>query len=276
MHIATRARSMRSCTRAPSEPGAVAPAARARAVGLAALVAAVALSACAPAALMGQAPGASSAPSASGPVDTSTAIADAAFAPASTTGSAARPRSNTTAAAPPSADVERGMASWYGPGFAGRLTANGEIFDPSQLTAAHKTLPFNTLVRVVNEDNGRSVVVRINDRGPFKPGRVIDLSRAGAEAVGMVGSGVARVRLEVLTLPDGVVRVAASGGLRDFDVVSRSHAVGTLFVLEPRVGGGPVVVRVVGQDVPADVAADVLVGYELFAVVGSEAHLHLD
>ena len=256
-----------------SEPGSRAPSARTRPVGLAVLVAVVALSACAPAALMGQAP---SAPSASGPVDTSTAIADAAFAPATTSGSAARPRSSAAAAARPSVDVERGMASWYGPGFAGRLTANGEIFDPSQLTAAHKTLPFNTLVRVVNEDNGRSVVVRINDRGPFKPGRVIDLSRAGAEAVGMVGSGVARVRLELLTLPDGVVRVAATGGLRAFDVVSRLHAVGTLFVLEPRVGGEPVVVRVVGQDVPADVAADVLVGYELFAVVGSEAHVHVD
>ncbi|MFO7546088.1 MAG: septal ring lytic transglycosylase RlpA family protein [Trueperaceae bacterium] len=244
-----------------------------RGVGLAALALAAALSACAPAALMGQAPGT---PSGAGPIDTSTAIADAAFAPAATTSSAARPRTNAATAARPSPAAERGMASWYGPGFAGRLTANGEIFDPSQLTAAHKTLPFNTLVRVVNEDNGRSVVVRINDRGPFKPGRVIDLSRAGAEAMGMVGAGVARVRLELLTLPDGVVRVAAAGALRDFDVVSRLHAVGTLFVLEPRVGGAPVVVRVVGQDVPADVAADVLVGYELFAVVGSEAHLHDD
>lgn len=237
----------------------------------------LALSACAPAALMGQGPsGQAGAGASSGatPIDTSTAIADAAFAPGSATSAA--PRSGPSAAARPSSNVERGEASWYGPGFAGRLTANGEVFDPSQLTAAHKTLPFNTLVRVVNEDNGRSVVVRINDRGPFKPGRIIDLSRAGAEAIGMVGSGVARVRLELLTLPDGVVRVAAAGTLRGFEVMSRLHAVGTLFVLEPRIGGEPVVVRVVSQAVPADSAADILVGFELFAVVGSEAHLHVD
>ncbi len=165
---------------------------------------------------------------------------------------------------------QQGMASWYGPGFAGRRTANGEIFDPSQLTAAHKELPFNTLVRVHNLDNGSSVVVRINDRGPFVHGRIIDLSRAGAEAIGMIGSGTARVRLEPITLPAGFVRVGATGGLRGFEVLSRAHAIGTLLVLEPTDGGESVVVRVVGQDVPSETGADILVGLELYARVGAE------
>lgn len=168
------------------------------------------------------------------------------------------------------------MASWYGPGFAGRHTANGEVFDPSQLTAAHKELPFNTLVRVHNLENGRSVVVRINDRGPFKPGRIIDLSRAGAEAIGMIGSGVAHVQLELLTLPEGMFRVGASGELRGYEVKTRLHPIGSLLVLAPPVGGDPLVVRVVSQEMPVEEPADLLVGYELFALVGSEVHVHDD
>jgi rare lipoprotein A len=100
---------------------------------------------------------------------------------------------------------ESGIASWYGGKFQGRKTANGETFDTSQLTAAHKTLPFGTIVTVVNLQNEKSVEVRINDRGPFVEGRIIDLSRAGADAIGMVGSGVAPVRLEIISGPkDGV------------------------------------------------------------------------
>jgi rare lipoprotein A len=100
---------------------------------------------------------------------------------------------------------ESGIASWYGGKFQGRKTANGETFDTSQLTAAHKTLPFGTIVKVVNLQNEKSVEVRINDRGPFVEGRIIDLSRAGADAIGMVGSGVAPVRLEIISGPkDGV------------------------------------------------------------------------
>lgn len=171
---------------------------------------------------------------------------------------------------------QTGLASWYGPGFAGRLTANGEIFDPSQLTAAHKELPFNTLVRVTNQWNNMSVVVRINDRGPFRPGRIVDLSRAGAEAIDMIGSGVAQVTLEVLTLPEGVVRVEADGQLSGFEVVSRFHPVGTLLVLTPMVGGAPLVVRVVSQSLPIESPADILVGYELYASVGSQARLHVN
>lgn len=92
---------------------------------------------------------------------------------------------------------QSGQASWYGPGFAGNRTANGETYDPSQLTAAHRSLPFNTRVRVTNQRNGRSVVVRVNDRGPFVGGRVIDLSAAAADVIGMRGSGVAPVTLQI-------------------------------------------------------------------------------
>ncbi len=91
-----------------------------------------------------------------------------------------------------------GPASWYGGKFHGRTTANGERFDMNQLTAAHRSLPFGTRVRVTNERNGRSVVVRINDRGPFIGNRIIDLSRGAAAAVGMVSTGVAPVRVDVL------------------------------------------------------------------------------
>lgn len=91
-----------------------------------------------------------------------------------------------------------GMASWYGPGFHGARTASGERFDQFAMTAAHKTLPFGTLVRVTNLNNGRSVLVRINDRGPFTPGRTIDLSRGAAEVIGLVSSGVGSVRIEVM------------------------------------------------------------------------------
>ena len=91
-----------------------------------------------------------------------------------------------------------GSASWYGAQFHGRKTANGERFDMNQLTAAHRSLPFGTKVRVTNQKNGKSVVVRINDRGPFVGRRVIDLSRGAAQAVNMIGSGVAPVKLQVL------------------------------------------------------------------------------
>ena len=85
--------------------------------------------------------------------------------------------------------VQSGKASWYGPGFHGKLTANGERFNTNDLTAAHKTLAFGTKVRVTNERTGTSVVVRINDRGPYAHGRVIDLSKAAAQAVGIEGVG---------------------------------------------------------------------------------------
>jgi len=90
---------------------------------------------------------------------------------------------------------EEGRASWYGPGFHGHSTTCGERYDMHAMTAAHKILPMNTMVRVTNLDNGRNVTVRINDRGPFVSGRVIDLSLAAARGLGMTGNGTARVRL---------------------------------------------------------------------------------
>ncbi len=93
-------------------------------------------------------------------------------------------------AAPKSArSGQVGQASWYGPGFHGRRTANGETFNAGAYTAAHRYLPFGTRLKVVNKNNGRSVVVRINDRGPFHGGRIIDLSRASAQAIGLSGVG---------------------------------------------------------------------------------------
>ena len=96
---------------------------------------------------------------------------------------------------------QEGLASWYGGKFQGRQTASGEIFDTNQFTAAHKTLPFGTIVKVTNLETGESTVVRINDRGPFIPGRIIDLSRAAAAAIGLAGKGVAKVRIQVIS-PD--------------------------------------------------------------------------
>ncbi|MFH1874849.1 MAG: septal ring lytic transglycosylase RlpA family protein [Pseudomonadota bacterium] len=88
-----------------------------------------------------------------------------------------------------------GQASWYGPGFSGRKTASGERFRPSALTAAHRSLPFGTMVEVTNLANNRTVVVRINDRGPYAKNRIIDLSQRAAQKIGMIKSGTAKVKL---------------------------------------------------------------------------------
>lgn len=95
----------------------------------------------------------------------------------------------------------KGEASWYGGKFIGRQTANGEIFDTMQYTAAHKTLPFNTIVEVTNLDNGKKTTVRINDRGPFIKGRIIDLSQKAAEDIDMVKTGTAKIVLKVIKMP---------------------------------------------------------------------------
>jgi len=97
---------------------------------------------------------------------------------------------------------ETGVASWYGPSFYGRPTANGEIYDGDKMTAAHKTLPLPVNVRVTNLENGRSVIVRVNDRGPFARGRIIDLSRRAAELLDMTRAGVAKVRVTYLSRAD--------------------------------------------------------------------------
>jgi len=95
-------------------------------------------------------------------------------------------------------EIDGGMASYYGNELAGNRTANGERFDPGELTAAHRTLPFGSMVRVTNMSTGDSVIVRINDRGPFSRGRVIDVSHAAAREIGMQRSGTARVKLALL------------------------------------------------------------------------------
>lgn len=94
--------------------------------------------------------------------------------------------------------IENGISSWYGPNFHGKLTANGEVYDMNGVTAAHRTLPFGTILLVENLDNGKTVQVRINDRGPYAKDRIIDLSKAAAERIEMIGPGTARVRLYLL------------------------------------------------------------------------------
>jgi rare lipoprotein A len=108
--------------------------------------------------------------------------------------------------------VERGVASWYGPGFHGNKTANGERYDMHQLTAAHRTLPLGSIAVIRSMSTGRQVTVRINDRGPFARGRVLDLSFAGAQALGMTGAGTDQIELRVVgyqgrTADMGVLRV---------------------------------------------------------------------
>ncbi len=98
-------------------------------------------------------------------------------------------------------DEMEGVASWYGEDFNGRLTASGEVYDMYQMTAAHKTLPLGTVVRVHNQDNGKTVEVRVNDRGPYVKGRIIDLSRTAGRAIGMRETGTANVKLEIVRWP---------------------------------------------------------------------------
>jgi rare lipoprotein A (peptidoglycan hydrolase) len=100
---------------------------------------------------------------------------------------------------PPRGRLE--VASWYGPGFVGHVTSDGEIFNPNELTAASKTLPLGSDVRVTNPENGRSVIVRINDRGPYVRGRSLDLSRSAAQRIGLTAEGVGRVRVSRVGMP---------------------------------------------------------------------------
>ena len=103
---------------------------------------------------------------------------------------------------------QRGIASWYGDPYHGRRTASGETYDMEQFTAAHPRLPFGVTTRVQNLSNGKSVDVRINDRGPFVHGRIIDLSRAAARQIDLLGPGVTRVRIKVIAAPAGVRALA--------------------------------------------------------------------
>jgi rare lipoprotein A len=101
--------------------------------------------------------------------------------------------------------IEEGMASWYGVPFHGRRAADGEIFDMNSLVAAHRTLPFGSILRVTNLNNGREVQVRVIDRGPFAHDRILDLARAAAVSLDMIGTGTARVRIELLGGPNPAI-----------------------------------------------------------------------
>lgn len=114
-------------------------------------------------------------------------------------GCARHSRTSRTPSAPAPGWTELGIASWYGNPYHGRATASGEIYDMEQMTAAHRTLPFGAIIRVTNLTNNKKVEVRINDRGPFAAGRIVDLSRAAARSINLIGPGTARVRLELLS-----------------------------------------------------------------------------
>lgn len=129
--------------------------------------------------------------------------------PEPTKSPAAEPSAASESEAPPSLSTRFstgesfvGIASYYGPKFHGRQTANGETFDMYGITAAHKTLPFNTVLRVTNLKNNQSTLVRINDRGPFIPGRVMDLSYGAARKIGLLVDGTGRVRIDIIELGD--------------------------------------------------------------------------
>jgi rare lipoprotein A len=107
--------------------------------------------------------------------------------------------------------LETGLASWYGPGFHGRTTASGEIFNQDKFTAAHRTLPWGSRVKVTNLANGKSVIVQINDRGPAVKSRIIDLSRAAARTLGMIEAGTTTVQLEWLSAPEKLGELVSDG-----------------------------------------------------------------
>ncbi|REL24498.1 septal ring lytic transglycosylase RlpA family protein [Rhodohalobacter sp. SW132] len=120
--------------------------------------------------------------------------------------------------------LQTGEASWYGPGFHGRLTSNRERFNQNDLTAAHRTLPFNTIVEVVNTENNETIEVRINDRGPYARNRVIDLSRAAADEIGMIDEGVADVELVLVEaggpIPENLNRPTFTIQLGEYNLAS--------------------------------------------------------
>jgi len=141
-----------------------------------------------------------------------------------------------------------GIASWYGPGFHGKQTANGEEYNQNGMTAAHRTLPFNTVVRVVNLENGKKVDVRINDRGPFIGNRIIDLSHAAAKQIDMVQSGLAPVRVILLQSTNGIdpalqkgeiftVQIASFKSKKDASTIASRHKKG--WVQNTQVNGAP-------------------------------------
>lgn len=133
---------------------------------------------------------------------------------------------------------ETGIASWYGPNFHGKATANGEIFDMNDLTAAHRTLQLPSIVRVTNLENGRSLIVRVNDRGPFKRGRVLDLSRRSAELLGTIQKGTAKVKIQLLPEESRAIAEIAKRGedTRGFEIALNEDRERGLRLLNERAG----------------------------------------
>lgn len=147
-----------------------------------------------------------------------------------------------TPPAPKIGAIELGIASWYGHPYHGRRAANGEIYDMEKMTAAHRTLPFETWVEVENLGNRRMVTVRITDRGPFIDGRIVDLSRAAARDIEMIGPGTAKVKLKIVApprhLPERNVYTVQVGAFRD-----RSRANGIRAAMEEKFGAARMVER---------------------------------
>ncbi len=181
---------------------------------------------------------------------------------------------------------EKGLASWYGHPYHGRRTSSGEVYDMYQLTAAHREIPLGSWVEVINLTNGRSLTVRVNDRGPFIDGRIIDLSYASAQLLGVVGPGVAPVRVR-LTQPPQPAPGPARYSVQVASFVAESNALALKTELEQKVSGvylvkaaidGEVYYRVrVGQfvsRVEAKTAAERLasLGYRVL-IMGSEGQL---
>jgi rare lipoprotein A len=134
---------------------------------------------------------------------------------------------------------QEGIASWYGAEFAGRPTASGEIFTPSQLTAAHPTLPFGTMLRITNRHNNKQVTVRVNDRGPFVSARIVDVSRAAAEALDMISTGTAPVLVESI----GNAAAEPRPGIADLPPASTPAAGNTATSEIPVVWTGPAEIK---------------------------------
>jgi len=180
-------------------------------------------------------------------------------------GTAAVPAPPASRAPQPIRSGETGLASWYGHPYHGRPAANGEIYDMESFTAAHRTLPFGTWVRVVNLTNEKTVDVRITDRGPFVENRIIDISHAAAGAIGLIGPGVARVRLDILSVPATASAqnwyAVQAGSFHDQDRAERARATlereygSARLVLHP---SSPPMWRVLVGRAPSEAAANVM------------------
>ena len=146
-------------------------------------------------------------------------------------------------ASAPFSTVEIGLASWYGHPYHGRPAADGEIYDMEKMTAAHRTLPFNTWVRVTNLANGKTAELRIIDRGPFVEGRVIDVSHAAARELEIIGPGVASVRVEVIAAPAAARQTPATYAVQVGAFMDRTRAARLAADLNARYGGARIAPR---------------------------------